>query len=297
MKYSGIYKIENIVNHKIYIGQSKDIESRWEHHKWELNNHRHPNNYLQKAWDKYGEDTFIFEIVELCDESVIDVKEQEYIKLFQSLSYLNGYNLDSGGNLNKHHSQETKDKIRDKHLGKIISEETRKKISQNRKGKCCGKQHYNYGKSMPKELKERLTQSAKERNHGKAWQARKVICLNTNEIFDCILDAGEKYNLYPQNIAKCCQGQRRYCGRLLDNTPLQWAYYEENIKYELKENVDKYNGSQKPIVQYDKEMNYINTYESAREASRILNIGYRMISQVCKGQRKSTHGFIFKFKD
>ena len=46
MIYSGIYKIENIINHKIYIGQSKDIETRWEHHKWELNNHKHSNNYL-----------------------------------------------------------------------------------------------------------------------------------------------------------------------------------------------------------------------------------------------------------
>ena len=120
MIYSGIYKIENVINHKIYIGQSKDIETRWEHHKWELNNHKHSNNYLQKAWDKYGEENFIFEIVELCDESVIDIKEQEYIKSFQSLSYQNGYNLDSGGNLNKHHSQETKDKIRIKNTGKIF---------------------------------------------------------------------------------------------------------------------------------------------------------------------------------
>ena len=65
MKICGIYKIENKINHKIYIGQSNDIETRWTHHKWELNNHKHSNNHLQKAWDKFGEENFIFEIVEL----------------------------------------------------------------------------------------------------------------------------------------------------------------------------------------------------------------------------------------
>lgn len=226
MKYVGIYKIENTINHKIYIGQSNDIETRWTHHKWELNNHKHGNDHLQKAWDKFGEENFIFEIVELCDESVIDEKEQEYIKLFSSLSCQNGYNLDSGGSWNKHHSQETKNKMSIKRSGKVNSEETRLKISQNRKGKCSGEQHWNYGKKMPKELQDKLVKSAKERNHGKAYQARKIICTTTKEIFDCILDASEKYNLYAQNIGKCCKHERHYCGKLEDGTPLKWEYYE-----------------------------------------------------------------------
>lgn len=228
MKICGIYKIENKINHKIYIGQSNDIETRWTHHKWELNNHKHSNNHLQKAWDKFGEENFIFEIVELCDETIIDEKEQEYIKKFCSLSSQNGYNLDSGGNFNKHHAKETKEKISQKHIGKIISKETKTKISQNRKGKCSGEEHWNYGKKMSKELQEKLVKSAKERNHGKAYQARKIICITTNEIFDCILDASEKYGLYAQNIGKCCKHERHYCGKLQDGTRLVWEYYENN---------------------------------------------------------------------
>ena len=42
--------------------------------------------------------------------------------------------------------------------------------------------------------------------------------------------------------------------------------------------------------------NFIKEYASAREASKILNIGYKLISQVCNGNKKQTHGYRFKFK-
>ncbi len=51
----------------------------------------------------------------------------------------------------------------------------------------------------------------------------------------------------------------------------------------------------KPVGQFDKNMNLINTYESAREAEKCTGIGYKMISKVCHGERRSTNGYIFKF--
>lgn len=77
----GIYCIENIDTHKKYIGQSKNIHKRWALHKWELNNNTHNNDYLQKAWNKYGADHFIFSIVEECDIDKLDELEIYHIKL------------------------------------------------------------------------------------------------------------------------------------------------------------------------------------------------------------------------
>ena len=54
----GIYKIENKVNGKVYIGQSIDIEKRWKSHISYLNKGIHRNKHLQSAWDKYGEGNF-----------------------------------------------------------------------------------------------------------------------------------------------------------------------------------------------------------------------------------------------
>lgn len=297
-KVIGIYCIENKIDSKKYIGQSNDIYARWYNHKYCLNNNRHSNSYLQHAWNKYGENNFIFTILELCDEPIIDEREQFYIAEFSTIIRKNGYNLDSGGNKNKHHSEETKRKISQSNTGKVASEETRKRISIGRTGIMKGKEHPFYGRKLSKEHAELLRQYAKARYGDKCYQSKKVICINTQEIFTTIKEASEKYSNYgvnEVNIGKCCRNERRYCGKLEDTTPIQWAYYEEGKTYTLKNDVNKYIGNSKPVSQYDKDMNYIASYESAREAERKTGIGHKMISRVCKGERPNTHGYIFRF--
>ena len=117
----GVYCIENMVNHKKYIGQSIDIYRRWSDHKNELNGNRHHNIYLQRAWDKYGEDNFNFYVLEACAELFLDNRESYYIEIFNCLDRNFGYNIESGGNTNK-----------------IMAQETRDKISQSKLGRFCG---------------------------------------------------------------------------------------------------------------------------------------------------------------
>ena len=62
-KICGIYCIENILNHKKYIGQSIDINNRWYTHKSKLNTNKHHSKYLQRSWNKYGEYFFDFYII------------------------------------------------------------------------------------------------------------------------------------------------------------------------------------------------------------------------------------------
>lgn len=94
---SGIYCIENINNHKKYIGLSRDIYRRWGEHKSELRNNHHKNKYLQRAWNLDGEESFKFYIIELCDPLVICDRERYYIAKYHALAHENGYNLTKGG--------------------------------------------------------------------------------------------------------------------------------------------------------------------------------------------------------
>lgn len=75
----GIYKIENKINSKVYIGSSNNIKRRWQKHKSLLKHNKHQNSHLQASWNKYGEDNFIFSIVELCSESSLLEREQYFI--------------------------------------------------------------------------------------------------------------------------------------------------------------------------------------------------------------------------
>jgi group I intron endonuclease len=95
----GIYRIKNLVNGKCYYGSSKQIEKRFDRHKRELKNNIHINRVLQRAWDKYGENNFIFEIVEECNINVLLEIEQKYLDL--QPEYNIGIKSSGGDNLTK----------------------------------------------------------------------------------------------------------------------------------------------------------------------------------------------------
>ena len=76
--------IKNNINDKSYVGQSINIENRWTHHKSELNNNKHINDYLQNAWNKYGEHSFEFIIIEECTLDHIDEREIYWIDYYKT---------------------------------------------------------------------------------------------------------------------------------------------------------------------------------------------------------------------
>lgn len=92
---SGIYKITNSVNGKFYIGSSADIDYRWDEHKQYLNGGYHINPKLQNAWNFYGSDKFLFEIIEetSSEKIVLLDREQHYLDLFKPYMRHIGYNI------------------------------------------------------------------------------------------------------------------------------------------------------------------------------------------------------------
>lgn len=89
----GVYIIENLVNGKCYIGSSNNIEIRFRHHKKELRGKYHANGYLQRAWNKYKENSFSFRILEQCDLVNLRNIEQKYITKHMTFIRSLGYNL------------------------------------------------------------------------------------------------------------------------------------------------------------------------------------------------------------
>ena len=88
----GVYMIKNIVNSKLYIGCSVDVNRRFNSHKNQLVNGKHPNLHLQQSWNKYGKTAFIFEIIEACNDSVLYEREHYYANYYNALDNKIGYN-------------------------------------------------------------------------------------------------------------------------------------------------------------------------------------------------------------
>lgn len=95
----GIYKITNKMNNKVYIGESVNIEERWEQHRNDLENNNHHSYKLQQDYNEYGADNFRFEIVETIKRNkpvlmkiYLLAYENKYVKQYDSIN--NGYNIE-----------------------------------------------------------------------------------------------------------------------------------------------------------------------------------------------------------
>lgn len=230
----GIYKIENKINHKVYVGQSIHIESRWKTHQKELRENKHGNSKLQNAYNKYG-DVFEYTVLAECSKEELNNLEQFYIKKFNSKN--DGYNETIGGDGLSEPTIAVRKKISDKlkgsnngmynvHLigelngmyGKHHTEESKQKMSDAAKSR----KHYLHSE----ETKQKISESHKKiQSRGNNNNAKKVICVNTNEVFNCIKDAAEQYSIAASKITKCCLKKTNFAGYDKLNNPLVWQYY------------------------------------------------------------------------
>lgn len=195
MEYiSGIYKIKNIVNNKIYIGSSNNIHKRKNEHFSALKNGTHCNSHLQRAYNFYGENNFIFEIIEACEEIDLLKVEQKYLDEY----FDNGINCYNENPIaNKPPSQKGKTPW-NKGKNKIYSKKTLEKMSESKKNKKLSEEH---------KLKIRHTTQNKEYSTSK-----KILCIEKNIIFKSINEAERITNIKSNNISKCCNGKRKTAG-------------------------------------------------------------------------------------
>lgn len=127
---SGIYKIINPTNNKIYVGSSMDLDKRQFSHFNKLKLNNHANIHLQRAYNIAHCD-FIFEILEYCDKSILIEREQYYIDLLNPQYNINPL---ASSSLGVKRRQETIEKIRNSILGTKQSIETIEKRSKATKG-------------------------------------------------------------------------------------------------------------------------------------------------------------------
>lgn len=129
-----IYKITNLINGKLYIGQtSKTIAYRWYRHNYAFSNNTKNKTAIHLALKKYGKINFSIEEIDTASNiDELNKKEKYWINILNTLSP-NGYNLTTGGD-NKQMSDETKEKIRIANTGKTITEETRQLLRDSHKG-------------------------------------------------------------------------------------------------------------------------------------------------------------------
>ncbi len=133
----GIYRVRNIINNYFYIGQSKNLNRRKNHHFASLKRGDNDNKNLQREYNEHGEFNFIFEILLYCEPNELLYYEQKLVDLY-----------DPEYNICKECVNNT--------TGVLASEETKCLISKNH-ANFKGENHPNFGKKMSDEQKNKLS--------------------------------------------------------------------------------------------------------------------------------------------
>ena len=216
----------------MYIGQTiRDFESRWKEHKRALKNNCHDNEYLQRSWNKYGEDAFEFKAIHYCDElDNLNDLEKYYIKKYDT--FHNGFNMTEGGDyfLNE------------------IPEEIRKKTLENLKKAI--RERSDYTEHQIAKVKEMLSELENNpisiKKISKLTGVRETVVYNVknlNSWIDVRSDLNEKIKqlnaieIRNKNIVKDLYTYNYSLEELCD----KYALKESNIRTILrKENVKDY---------------------------------------------------------
>lgn len=295
-KICGIYKIQNSINGKVYIGSSKDIYRRWSDHKSSLKRNAHHSYKLQRAWNKYGADNFTFDIIQIV-EDVCNLKnlEQTCLDSYKSYDFNYGYNvsvLTDGGHSFPAEYQDLLDgkfKISSVQFDEIIYYLSNTKLSIPKISNITGvnksaiyqiyyKENYT---NLVKDLKfiKRMTNGEDSSNS----------ILNETQVGEIVdklingkhmIDLARDYNINISTIRDIY-------------SKTTWTHLTKDVDFpKYKKAMGR---ASKTIAQYDLCDNFIANYNSAREAERITGIGYKLISRVCNGLRRQARGFKWKF--
>jgi group I intron endonuclease len=117
---TGVYTITNIINNKVYVGSALvSFSKRRNQHFSNLKLNKHTNLYLQRSYNKYGKDNFVFEILESYDPDISIDMERYWINILNSKNPNYGYNINDPKNcrLGLKHSEESKLKMHYAQLG------------------------------------------------------------------------------------------------------------------------------------------------------------------------------------
>lgn len=189
LNVSGIYQIRNTINGKIYVGSSVNLRKRKNGHLSTLRRGIHSSTHLQRAFNKYGEEAFVFEVLELCDVNELEDRETFWIKEKNANNHDYGYNsrIYVESNLGFRHSEESKRKISEARRGKgtgkrNLSDDTRDFLRR----KCIEQNLFQYhteeterkriesvrkatvGKTLSDEHKENISKRNRGEGNGQA---------------------------------------------------------------------------------------------------------------------------------
>jgi len=225
MSICGIYKYQNLINNKIYIGKTIDIAQRKRDHRSDASNPKRDNCIFHKALRKYGEENFSFEIVEECSKQELNEKEKFWIQYYNS-KVPNGYNMTAGGDDGQ--ADLFKKAVYQYDLmGNFIAEyesasEAARQLNlfkSNLTAACRGETSQCGGFQWKYKNDDKIIKPIAEKNGKLVAQYDKE--MNLIKIYTSAVTASKETNIGVSSIRNCCNGVSKTGGGYI------WRHWEE----------------------------------------------------------------------
>lgn len=260
---SGIYKFQNTITNEVYIGQSVELEARYIRHRRDW---IHGTTDFYQAIQQYGWNNFSYEVIEQCDSSQLNEREQYWIEYYDS--YHNGYNMNRGGSRpNSINHNLIYDLFDTGYTPKEIAEKMSIGISTVYQSLNC------YSPYLEQRPLNQYTiyQYDLQGLYLSEWSSCK--------------EAGRVLNIDPAAIGKVLSGQRNSAGGFM------WSKEKSiTIKPVQKTSIPKI------IYQYDLNNNFIKSFNSIAEAADEVHGDRSAIRRAaCQGLKRSAYGFRWSF--
>lgn len=300
---------------KYYVGiTSQKPNNRWKNGKGYIK-----NTYFYRSIQKYGWENFKHEIIaeNLTKQEACNF-EKILIKKLGSNNYYYGYNLSSGGeygasgllgeknpNYGHHWTDEMKQKMSEvkKNSSHEISDELRKKYSELLKLRWENEEyrfnHSGINASCYGRTKEKHPMYKKRGSDNP--NSKKVICLNTLEVFDSAVEASNSKSADYSKLCMCCRNKRATSGKDKDGNLLTWMYYSDYIKstpnfIENKLQKAKRNLQIKNSNTFVVNLNTKELFSSIKNASKYYNKkDSSLICKSCKNNSKKAYGYYWQY--
>ena len=262
MSYGIIYRVTNLINNKIYIGQTVTslITRRIGHY----SNARRGTFDIpfHKAIRKYGEDAFLWEVADVAwSRDDLNDKEKKWIAFYDSNKRDKGYNATIGG---------------DAFGGK-------------------GEENFWYGKQRTEENKAKISETLKEtRKKNGSPRDKPVVQLTIKGEFVSEYKNAKVSGFDNKAVNACCKGRQVSCGGYL------WLYKVNYNSEFVKALVDRYEnrkgGADKAVVALDLSGLFVKEYKSIEDAVKEVGGDGSNITACCRGRQKTCKGYIWKYK-
>lgn len=286
----GIYCAKNIVNEKVYVGKSVDIEKRWKDHK---NGYNNPNSsqyisYFYNALRKYGFNSFEFSVLEECTEDKLNDREIFWINKFQSNNREYGYNTTDGGDgVTGYWDRPVYQYDLDGNFiqGYKSGADARRKTRILAINLCCNGGVKSAGGYMwSYEKHDKISKCIRNYRTSKVYQYGLDGLYIAS--YDSILEASQITGTPYKKIIACLHSK---------TTPSRGGDFM--WKKEFVESLPPYKKNLKhsPVVQLTVDGKVVSKYESAQSTQKATGVPNSLICKCCKGNIKTAHGYIWKY--